>query len=120
MTSSGISLMQTVPKLLPAQRKIVPVNHLGPTFYAQQKQNITGRPALDLVGIRGVVGDETAADLGAVWIAHDDGVAPGELSLDPNNADRQQAIAAPQRGHRAGVDRERALRLQRAGDPFLA
>src|SRR6266446_3715855 len=115
MTSSGISLMQTVRKLLPAQRKIVPVNHLRPTFYAKQKQNITGRSALDLVGIRGVVGDKTAADLGAIRTAYDDGVAPGELSLDANNADRQQAIAAPQGGHRAGVDRERALRFQRAG-----
>src|SRR5215813_10361820 len=87
---------------------------------AQDRPGESSRPALDLVGIRGVIGDETAADLGAIRTAHDDGVAPGELPLDPNHADRQQAIAAPQGGDRTGVYRERALRLQRAGDPFLA
>src|SRR5215831_1199566 len=87
-----------VRKLLTAQRKIVPVNDLDPTFDAKDKHDVAGRPALDLVGIGRVVGHETPADLGAVGAAHEDGVTPRELSLDPDDADRQQAIAAPQRG----------------------
>jgi len=81
------------------------VNYFCPAANAKQKQYIPSWPALHFISIRSVVGNEAAADLGAIRTAYDDRVAPGELSLDPNNADRQQAVAAPQGGHRTSVDR---------------
>src|SRR5215831_8666063 len=80
---------------LPAQRKIVPVNHFSPAFNAKQKQDISGWSALDLFGIDGIVGHETPADLGAIRTTHDDGIAAGKLSVDPNDPNRQQTIASP-------------------------
>ena len=84
------------------------------------EQHVGRRSALDFLGVLGVVGDEAAADFGAVRPAHDHGIAARERALDLDDAGRQQAVAAPQRRDRAGIDRERALRLERAGDPFLA
>src|SRR5262252_7931434 len=113
-------MLWTGPKSHAAQRKIVPMNHFGAPRNAEQKQNVSGWSALELFRIGGVIGHETPTDLGAVWAAHNDSVAAGELPVDPNDADRQQAVAAPQRRHRTGIDGERALRLQRAGDPLFA
>src|ERR1700692_4369781 len=84
------------PKSLPAQSQIVPMDHLGAAFDTQQQQDIARRPALDLLGIAGVVGHETATDLGTVWTAHHDGIAAGELPIDPNDTARSPAFAAPE------------------------
>src|ERR1700722_20001250 len=102
------------------QRQIVAVDHLGAAFDAEEQHDVARRPALHLLGIAGVVGDEAAADFGAVGAAHDHGIAAGKLAVDANDADRQQAVAAAERRHRAGIDGQYALRLQRDGDPFLA
>ncbi len=75
---------------------------------------------LDLVGVRGVIGDQPAADLGAIRPAHQHRVAALESPFDLDDAGRQQALAAAQRLHRAGIDGQHAARLERAGDPFLA
>jgi hypothetical protein len=68
-----------------------------------------------------VIGDEAAADLGAVGIADHDAVAARELALDRRDAGRQQALALAsgprRRRHRRPA---RAPRLERAGDPDLA
>ena len=55
-----------------------------------------------------------------VGAAHHDRVAAGELAVDPDHAGRQQALAGAKGGDRAGIDGQRALRLQRTGDPAFA
>ena len=57
----------------------------------------------------GVIGDEPAADLGAVGTADHHRVAAAEFAVDAIDAGRQQALAAAQRRDRAGIDGERAL-----------
>ena len=68
----------------------------------------------------GVVGDEAAADLLAGLAADVDGIAALEVALDAAHAGGQQALAGAQRLDRAGVDDQRAARLQPARDPALA
>src|SRR5580692_249887 len=70
--------------LPPPQRQIVAVDHLGAAFDAEEQHDVARRPALDLLGIAGVVGDEAAADFGAVGAAHDHGIAAGKLAVDAN------------------------------------
>ena len=69
------------------------------------------RPLI-LLGVVGVIGDQPAADLGAVRPAHHHRVAAPEAALDLDHAGRQQALARAQRAHRAGVDHQRAARLR--------
>ena len=49
-----------------------------------------------------------------IGAADDDRVAARELAVDPDHARRQQALAGAQRRDRAGIDGQRALRLERA------
>ena len=64
-----------VPALFAGQREVVAVEHRGAAGEAQDRQDIGGGAAPDLLGVVGVVSDEPAADLGAIGSAHDDGVA---------------------------------------------
>ena len=87
---------------------------------AKQGLDRRGSPPDDLSRLVGVEGDEAAPELGAL--------GPRIITASPRekapstrgDAGRQQALAAPQRCHRAGIDDDRAARLQRAGDPCLA
>ena len=67
-----------------------------------------------------VIGDESAPEHRAVRRADQDCVAAGEITLDPGDADRQQARALVECGHGPGIDMQRAARLQAAADPGLA
>ena len=100
--------------------QIIAVDHLRPAADAEDGHHVRRGAALDLFGVLGVVGDEAAADLVGVGAAHHHGIAAGELAVDPDHAGRQQAFAGAQRGDRAGVDGQRALRLQRARDPAFS
>src|SRR5215510_4770391 len=69
--------------------QVVTVHHFGAATESQNRRNIGGRAALDLFRIGGVVGDEAAADLGAVRPADDDRVAARKRAIDPDHACRQ-------------------------------
>src|SRR3954451_8584571 len=56
-------------------RQVIPMDHLGAAAKAQNRQDISRGAALDFLGVGGVVGDEPAADLGAVRPADDHRVA---------------------------------------------
>src|SRR6266850_6816871 len=88
-------------------RQMVSVNHLGAAGKAQDRQNIGRGAALDLLGVGGVVGNEAAADLGAVWPADDHRVTARKVAVDSDDACRQEAAAALERSHRTGVDGQR-------------
>ena len=96
------------------------MHHLGAALDAEDQQNVAGGFATNFLGILGVIGDEAAADLVAVRTAHDYGIAARERALDLDDADRQETVATAQRRDRARVDRQRAFRLERACNPFLA
>src|SRR5690606_391793 len=66
------------------------------------------------------IGGEAAADLHALAVPDDHGIAALELAFDARDASRQEALARPERRRRATVHDERAARLQRAADPALA
>ncbi len=70
--------------------------------------------ARDARGVRRVIGDQAAADLAARRVADQHAIAARKLAFDARDPRRQQALAAGERPRRAGVDRDRALRLQRA------
>src|SRR3974390_1135810 len=106
-------------RLFAAQHEIVAVDHLGPAGKPQDREDVGGRTALDLLGVRSVIGDEATADFGAVRAAHDHRVAPPKRALNLHDAGRQQAFSRPQRAHRARVDVQDPARLERARDPFF-
>ena len=80
----------------------------------------TGFVADDPAGVGRRVGGEAAPQGAAVAGPDHHRRALAEVALDGDDAGRQQALAARQRGDRAVVDHQRAGRLQRAGDPLLA
>src|SRR3569623_2212889 len=88
---SNARLPALVPALFAGQREVVAMDHRGAAGEAQDRQDIGGGAAPDLLGVVGVVSDETAADLGAFGSAQDDGVAATEGALDLDHARRQQA-----------------------------
>src|SRR3954463_4413452 len=101
------------------QGEVVAVDHLGAARIAEDVLDLAARAADDLLGLLGVVGDEPAPEL-ARAVADDHRVAAREGALDAADPDRQEARAAGKRPRRAGIDDERAARLERPGDPALA
>src|SRR5205085_1376 len=74
----------------------------------------------DALRVGGAVSGETASDFPTLAIAHKNGVAALETSVDLAHAGRQQALALAERLDGASVDDESALRLQHTGDPSFA
>ena len=95
------------------------MDHLGAAGVAEDILDLAARPADDPLGLVGVVGDEPAPELAGA-VADDHRVAAREGAFDAADADGQKARAAGKRPRRAGVDDERAARLERARDPALA
>src|ERR1043165_34540 len=90
--------------LFAAHHQVVTVDHFGAAAEAQNGNDVGGGAAFDAVGILHVIGDEPAADLGAVGSAHHHGVAAAKAALDLDDAGRQQTLARAQRLDRARVD----------------
>ena len=66
------------------------------------------------------ISGQAASHLDTSRIAHDHRIPAFEPANHPGNARRQQALAAAKCRGRAGIDGERALGLERTGNPFLA
>ena len=73
----------------PTDHEIVAMNHFGTAANPEKLRGVGGRTPFDLVRIDCIVGDETAADLMRIRAAHDDGVAPREMPIDPGYARRK-------------------------------
>ncbi len=119
MLASGLFDNRAQLSILPLQNHIVPMDQLGAPKVAENVGDFTALAPDDGLGVLMAVSGEPAADLNAVAVPDDHRVAPLETPLDPRDAGRQQALACGQRLGRAIIDDERALRLERAGDPAL-
>src|SRR6202012_2245225 len=106
--------------IVSAQYQIVSVNHLITTAIAKQATDLATLMAHDEFGVAGIIGNQATGDFGTGRIGDDDGIAPLEPALDPNDACRQQTAAGLQGTHRASVDGDLAFRLEGASDPALA
>src|SRR5262245_27987627 len=107
-------------KISGSDHQVISVYHFGAAAKPEDREDIGGGAALDLLRIDGVVGHEAAPDLDAIRTADDNSIPAGESAVDADDASGQEAAAALERRHRAGVDGEHPLRLKRSGDPFLA
>src|SRR5262245_11518226 len=96
------------------------MDQFGAAGIAEYLLDFTALAPDDGLGLLMIVGGEPAADLHALAVPDDDGVATLEAALDPGDARGQQALARGERGCRALIDGERAPRFERAGDPALA
>src|SRR5439155_13281555 len=114
-----LSLSKHEPAAL-RQHQIVAMDHLVAATIAEQPLDFTALVPEDGAGVGAGIGRQAARHLAAVAIKHQHRVAAIELALDRLDAGRQQALAGLERGQRAGVDAERADRLEAAGDPGLA
>ena len=96
------------------------MHNLVATAETQQMLDLRALAPGDAAGVVGGVGHQASRQQPSSAILHVDHVAALELALDGGDAGRQQALAGRQRAHRAVVDGERARRLERSLDPFLA
>ncbi len=96
------------------------MDHFRAAAETQNRLDSGGQAASDFLGILGVIGAQAAADFRSVETADNDRVATRKVALDADDAGRQQALAAAERRDSAGVDHQRALGLERPGNPLLA
>src|SRR5471032_2850002 len=99
------------------ERHVVAVDHFGASRRAQDMGNVAGIASSDPLCMQRVIGDETAADFGALSVPDSDAIAACESPLDPSHPCGQQTLAGNQRLRGARVDMDGAFQLQRAADP---
>ncbi len=82
-----------VPESAMSSRWIISARPGGP----EDMRDVARIAAADALGVQRVIGDEAAADLGAVLVADRHAIAAREHALDARDARRQQAFAAGER-----------------------
>src|SRR5581483_11088577 len=101
--------------------EIVAVNDVVVLLCAELAADAGRLQPFDLCENRAAEIGQALGDLLAMAVDADDRVACAELSVDAGDPGGEQAFPPPrERLHRAVVQRERALRPQRMGDPVLA
>jgi D-serine deaminase-like pyridoxal phosphate-dependent protein len=75
-------------------RHVVAMDHLCASGNPQDLRNIARIAAADALRVKGVISNESSADLGPPLVADRDAIAAREYALNARHSGRQEAFAA--------------------------